>query len=159
MRDGEPKQAESGTGLLAAVLAGRTGGSAFVTSGEQHGDPNWDEDHPFTLAAVNRADGGCLVDLHMMRPRGFEVCVGLGPNYEMARPLWVPLLDELLAADVRVSLNWPFGARGATVIAAAAQRSRVPAVQVEMAFEVFEEGSDAQACVVSALMRASRAWC
>lgn len=157
VRDGVKKFAEAGTGPLAFALARHVGAFAMATAGEQTGDPNWDLEHPYTDQVIRTARTGAVVDIHMMQPRGFEVCLGLGPDHELSRVLWQPLLDELLAADVRVSLNWPFGSRGRTVVAQAASAG-VPGLQVEMSFEVFDPSTDEHACVVSALAQAAVTW-
>lgn len=156
-RDATQKHAEGGTGALAARLAALTGGSSIRTDGTQNGDPNWDDPHPYAEEALRLAAGGTLVDLHMMLNRGFEVCLGLGPDPSLNRHLWLVLVDELLAADVRVSLNWPFGAKGRT-LTTRALRAGIPAVQIEMVPEAFDPTSDVFACVVSALGRASSAF-
>ena len=157
IRKGEVKVAERGTGNFAMALAAITGSSALVTTGTQAGDPNWDHAHPFRVQAIEMGRGGGIIDLHMMRSRGFEVCLGLGPRYESARGLWEPLLEELLAADVRVSLNSPFGGRGRT-ITGSAQEAGVPAIQIEMSFEVFNPEEDAHVAVLSAIGRVSKLW-
>jgi hypothetical protein len=155
LRDGSTKQPESGTGQLALQLAAATGGSAIVTCGTQHGDPNNDLDHPYRHAAADLADGGTLIDLHMMAPRGPHICLGLGPDPQMGRPVWEVLLDELVDADLRVALNWPFGAKGSTVTSHLQARG-VPATQVEIAYDCFDETHDAHVAVMSALLRAAR---
>jgi hypothetical protein len=156
-RDGEEKIGESGTAALAATLAAHTGGSAIWTHGTQAGDPNWDDPHPYASHLLGLAADGICVDLHMMRPRGFEVCIGLGPDHRLTRAVWDPLLDELLDADVRISLNWPFGARGRT-LTTRAQAAGIAAIQVEMIPDVFDPSSNEYACVVSALLRAAARW-
>jgi len=85
------------------------------------------------------------------------VCLGLGVDHELSRPLWQPLLDEFLNADVRVSMNWPFGGRGRP-ITSKIQRLGVPALQVEMVPEVFSENTPEHVSVVSALIIASKTW-
>ena len=157
LRDGEEKIGEAGTAALAATLATHTGGSAVWTHGNQAGDPNWDDPHPYASHLLGLAAEGICIDLHMMRPRGFEVCIGLGLDHRRTRTVWEPLLDELLDADVRVSLNWPFGARGRT-LTARAQAAGIAAIQVEMIPDVFDPSRDEHACVVSALLRAAARW-
>jgi hypothetical protein len=157
VRDGDVKIGETGTAALAATLAARTGGSAIWTHGSQNGDPNWDDPHPYADALISQAADGLSIDLHMMRPRGFEVCIGLGPDHRLTRDVWTPLLDELLDADVRVSLNWPFGARGRT-LSTRAQAAGIKAIQVEMIPEVFDSSSDEHACVISAVLRTAARW-
>ncbi len=157
MRDGVEKIAEGGTGPLATQLAAQVAASSITTHGSQAGDPNWDDPHPFVDAALALATNGALIDLHMMANRGFEVCLGLGADHAANRPLWLPLLDELLAADLRVSINYPFGSRGRTVTARA-QRVGIPAVQVEMIPEAYDATSDVFACATSALARAAQTW-
>lgn len=138
VRDGSVKIAEHGTGPLAMRAAQLCDGSALVTHGPQLGDPAWDDQHPLAVAALDLARDGALVDLHQMRPRGFDICLGLGPDHLLARRIWLPVLDELLACDLTVCLNWPFAARGKPLVARAA-RAGIPAVQVEISYALFEE--------------------
>jgi hypothetical protein len=156
-REGVEKIGENGTADLAMMLADYTRGTALYTTGVQLGDPNWDESHEFSKEIQERSVGGAVVDLHIMRNRGVEVCLGLGIDHELSRPLWQPLLDEFLNADVRVSVNWPFGGRGRP-ITSKIQRLGVPALQIEMVPEVFDDNRHERACVVSALLMASRTW-
>jgi hypothetical protein len=156
-RDGEENRGETGTAALAATLASHTGGSAIWTHGTQTGDPNWDDPHPYASHLFDQAANGICVDLHIMRPRGFEVCIGLGLEQRRIRAVWEPLLDELLDADVRISLNWPFGARGRT-LTTRAQAAGIAAVQIEMIPDVFDPSSNEHTCVVSALLRAATRW-
>lgn len=155
IRDGASKVGESGTGAIAMALATCTSALGVATYGPQTGDPNWDPNHPFTDFVIAAARGGAVIDLHLMRPRGFEVCLGLGPDHEVGRPIWSVMLDEMLAADVRVALNYPFGARGRPIVSRA-QEAGVPGVQIEIAFDILEPGSDPHACVLSALLRATK---
>lgn len=157
-RDGERKFRERGTALLSMLLASDVGGSAIYTAGWQLGDPNWDDPHPYFTEAKMLADGGgCVVDLHIMRNRGVEVCLGLGVDHTWIKWMWEPLLEELLNADVRVSLNWPFGGRGRP-ITSRMQRAGVPSIQIEMIPEVFDAETRERVCVVSALRRAALRW-
>lgn len=156
-RNGEHKRAEPGTAKLAAMLAARSSGSALWTYGTQKGDPNWDLRHPYADRLVETAKGGGVIDLHVMRDRGVMVCLGLGPSHQMSKPLWEPLLEQLLDADVRVAINWPFGSRGRT-LTARTQKQGIMSIQVEMIPEVFCDGHPARTCVVSALLRTASHW-
>ena len=156
-RESVEKIGENGTAELAMMLADSTGGTALYTTGFQLGDPNWDESHVFSKEIQELSVGGAVVDLHIMRNRGVEVCLGLGVDHELSRPLWQPLLDEFLNADVRVSINWPFGGRGRP-ITSTIQRLGVPALQVEMVPEVFSENTPERVSVISALIIVSKIW-
>ena len=156
-REGVEKIGENGTADLAMMLADSTRGTALYTTGFQLGDPNWDESHEFSKEIQELSVGGAVVDLHIMRNRGVEVCLGLGVDHELSRPLWQPLLDEFLNADVRVSINWPFGGRGRP-LTSKMQRLGVPALQIEMVPEVFDDNRYERACVVSALIIVSKTW-
>ena len=138
LRDGRVKQAESGTGDLAIRAATLSGGTALVTHGPQIGDPNWDDPHPFAEQAVALARGGALIDIHMMRPRGFDLCLGLGPDHDLSKRLWRPLLENLIEHGFTVCVNWPFPARGRP-LAARAARAGIPGVQVEVSYELFTD--------------------
>ena len=93
IRDDVEKKSERGTAELAFALARVTGGSALATTGSQLGDPNWDFEHPYVARAEQLASDSPLIDLHMMRPRGVEICLGLGPVPTSARELWEPFVD------------------------------------------------------------------
>lgn len=138
VRDGQHKTAEVGTGALALRAAALCGGSALATSGQQTGDPGWDDPHPFAAHAIQAARGGVLVDIHQMRPRGFDVCLGLGPDHQRARRLWLPVLERLLEDELTVFINWPFAARGRPIVGRAA-REGILAVQVELSYELFDD--------------------
>lgn len=153
-RNGAEKFGEGGTAALARTLAAATGAAALTTHETQTGDPNDDEVHRFRDLAVELGAGRVGLDLHMMQPRGFEVCLGLGPDVALARPVFDVVCTELLAADVRFAVNWPFGARGRTVTALL-QHNGVPAVQVEVAYDCFESDHTSHAAVFSALLRSA----
>jgi len=154
IRDGRIKVAESGTGSLALGLARLTGGAGMATAPEQRGDPNWDPDHPY-VSRMATLTSGWIVDLHMMRPRGVEVCVGLGPRPELSEPLCWPILEEALAAGLRTSVNWPFGASPRTVTGQLQRRGR-RAIQLELSWDCFDTDHEAMPRAWSFLHRASR---
>jgi len=115
LRDGIEKIAERGTADLAFALARATGGSALATADRQLGDPNWDIGHPYIARAGTLAGEWPTIDLHIMRPRGLEICIGLGPKPKMSDDLWRPFVEEAVASGLRVSVNWPFAANARTV--------------------------------------------
>jgi hypothetical protein len=154
IRDDQPKRAERGTGELAFGLAHHVGGSALRTIVPQTGDPNWDVGSPYFVRVYELSAGGPILDLHMMRPRGVEICVGLGPVPALGDGLWQPLVDEAVKAGLRVSVNWPFGANPRT-ITGQAQQAGIPAVQVELTWECFDPNHPAMARAWSAMARAA----
>jgi hypothetical protein len=154
VRGGQPKFAEGGTAAAALWLAAATHGSSISTFDHQLSDPNDDRDHPYREALKNLSPSG-VIDLHMMQPRGFEVCLGLGTNRKLSWGLYQVLTEEFLAADIRFATNWPFGARGHT-ITAAAHAWNVPAVQIEVAFDCYDESNPFNVPVFSALLRAAQ---
>jgi predicted N-formylglutamate amidohydrolase len=83
---------------------------------------------------------GPVLDLHMMRPRAFDVGLGLGPHPAMVAALVEPLTEELRRAGVRVALNEPFRAAGVT-LTAQLQRLGVAAVQLELSYNCFDRSS------------------
>jgi hypothetical protein len=87
IREGNIKQGEPETAYLAFYLASKTGGSAIGTIGEQVSDPNYVYGHPCIDVATKLSSGGMLIDLHMMKPRGFEICLGLGPENSLSKHL------------------------------------------------------------------------
>jgi len=137
IRDGVEKPSERGTAALACRAASICDGTALATHGPQVGDPAWDRHHPFTVHALDLARDGVLIDLHRMRPRGFDLCLGLGPDHHLSKVVWLPTLERLLDADLTVCLNWPFSARDRPIVGQAG-RAGIPAVQVEISMDLFD---------------------
>lgn len=134
-RDGEAKQDEAGTEILAAGLAVDLGVSAIWSTSDLEGDPNWDHDHPFKLHAVDLCRDGSALDLHVMMDRGFDICLGLGDDPESSRRVWTSCVDEFVRAGFTVSINHPFPA-GSRTITSHLQRSGTEAIQIEMTWDV-----------------------
>lgn len=153
VRDGAAKQAERDTGALVRRLAARHGTSAMVALPQQLGDPNWDAAHPYVDRILHWPKPvDLVVDFHIMRPRGVDLCVGLGSHPDRAEGVWQLLADEAVRADLRVSINWPFSGAGRP-LTSRLQHHGVRAVQVELSWECFEEGSDLKVAALSALAR------
>jgi hypothetical protein len=155
IRDGAEKIAETGTGALALALARFTSGSGITTAPRQVGDPNWDVGNPYLERAHALAGDNPTVDIHMMRPRGVELCIGLGPFPALADGLWQVFLDEAVAAGLRVSVNWPFGANQRTVTAQLQARGK-KAIQLELSWECFNGMDLAKTRTWSSIGRAAR---
>jgi len=155
LRDGVEKIAERGTADLAFALARATGGSALATADCQLGDPNWDIDHPYIAQAKTLAGEWPTVDLHMMQPRGLEICIGLGPEPKMSNDLWRSFLEEAVVSGLRVSVNWPFGANPRTVTGQLQRQGR-RAVQLELSWDCYDPSHPAMPRAWSSLLRASR---
>jgi hypothetical protein len=154
-RDGDEKIAEQGTGPLAMALARYVGGCAISTMSNQTGDPNWDINHPYIKRAASIAESCPAVDIHMMRPRGPDICIGLGPFPDLAQELWPPIVEEAISAGIRASLNWPFAGNPRTVTGQLQARGR-RAIQLELSWECFDPTHPAMASAWSALARAVR---
>jgi hypothetical protein len=155
VRDGLKKQAETGTAAFAFALATYSGGSALATAEEQRGDPSWDLDNPYVDRASDLAKTGAVIDIHIMRPRGVEMCLGLGPRPELAQGLWNVLLEEAVAGGLRASINWPFAATSRTVTSQL-QRRGVRAIQVELSSDCFDRAHVAMERAWTAMARAAR---
>jgi hypothetical protein len=155
IRDGAEKIAERGTGALALALARFATGSGITTAPGQVGDPNWDVGNPYLERAHTLAGDSPTVDIHMMRPRGVELCIGLGPFPRLADGLWQVFVDEAVAAGLRVSVNWPFGANERTVTAQLQARGN-RAIQLELSWECFNGMDLAKARAWSSIGRAAR---
>jgi hypothetical protein len=147
------KRAESGTGVLAFAVADETGVTAIATLDGQLGDPNWDADHPYVARVLELANTAATIDLHMMRPRGMEWCLGLGPVPPLSDELRRILLEEADAAGLRTTLNWPFSA-GWQTVTGKLQRAGRPAIQLEMSIDCFDRRQNTMARAWSALLRA-----
>lgn len=137
-----------------------------MTVGQQAGDPNWDDDHPYVARITERRPCHVL-DLHIMRPRGVDVGVGGGAGIDPRGCLWTVLSDEFIAADLRWAVDWPFRGRGRTVARRTQERGG-DAAQLELPWTVFvDAAADAhdptpqddrhlqRAAVLSALDRAA----
>lgn len=155
LRDGIEKVAERGTAELAFALARATGGSALATADRQLGDPNWDIGHPYVARARTLSGEWPTVDIHIMRPRGLEICIGLGPEPKMSDDLWKPFMEEAVVSGLRVSVNWPFAASSRTVTGQL-QRGGRRAIQLELSLECYEPGHPAMRRAWSSLARAGR---
>jgi hypothetical protein len=173
VRDGASKRAERDTATLAFGLAHRLGCGAIATVDGQVGDPNWDAGSPYVnrLAALagyamagSAASGAAprpshgeslVIDIHMMRPRGVEVCLGLGPLPTQASGIWEVLIAEAVDAGLRASINWPYGANPRT-ITAQLQRRGLRAVQIELSSDCFNPEHPAMVRMWSALARAAQ---
>jgi len=137
IRDGAEKLGENGTGPLALALARYIAGPGIATAAMQQGDPNWDPRSPYLERAHVLADGNPTVDIHIMRPRGVELCIGLGPVPGLADGLWQIFAEEAVAGGLRVSINWPFAANARTVTSQLQTRGN-KAVQLELSSECFD---------------------
>lgn len=155
LRDGVDKIAERGTAALAFALACATGGSALATTDRQLGDPNWDVGHPYIARARTLAGEWPTIDLHMMRPRGLEICIGLGPEPKLSDDLWRSFMEEAVMSGLRVSVNWPFAANSRTVTGQL-QREGRRAIQLELSWECYDPRHTAMRRAWSSLARAAR---
>jgi hypothetical protein len=154
VREGVTLPAEHGSADLAFALARTVNGSAACTAETQSGDPNWDLGHPYCDVVYELAEGAPVLDLHKMRPRGVDMCVGLGPRPEMVERLWLPIVKEAVAAGLRVSLNWPFAAGPVTVTGQLQERG-LEIVQVELSVDCYDPGPK-RVAAWSSLLRAVR---
>lgn len=154
IRDGARLPSEFGSAELAFALARSVNGSAVCTADPQSGDPNWDVGHPYCDTVSQLAHGDPVLDFHKMKPRGIDMCVGLGPHRKLAERLLEPLLEEAVRAGLRVAVNWPFAAGPVTVTGQLQERG-LEVAQVELAFGCYDPGPT-KAAAWSALLRAVR---
>lgn len=136
VRDGVTKAAEAGSAEVVGELAESYGLSAAMAVGPQAGDPNWDEASPYVQALWARSPG-LLVDLHLMRPRGVDVCLGLGPVQGAIDEVWPIFAAALVSEDFTVSLNWPFAA-GPRTVTGKTQLIGRRAIQIEVNYELLD---------------------
>ncbi len=135
LRDGVSKRAEAGTRDLVRDLSAELGCSALHTEPPQAGDPNWDLDSPYLLRILDwQPRLEVVVDFHLMRPRGIDVCLGLGQPPHRDDSLWLPFATNAVAAGMTVGLNWPFAANPRTVTSQL-QRRGMSALQIELNYE------------------------
>jgi hypothetical protein len=155
IRDGVTLPSEFGSAELAFALARNVDGSAVCTAEGLDGDPNWDPGHPYLDVVRDLAGGAPVIDLHKMRPRGVDICVGLGSKLKTSEHLWMPIVTEAVSAGLRVAVNWPFAA-GPVTITSQLQNRGLDAVQIELSFDCYDEGPTKVAAWTS-LLRAVRA--
>jgi hypothetical protein len=146
---------EFGSAELAFTLARKLNGSAICTAEGLEGDPNWDVGHPYIDRVYELADGGPVIDFHKMKPRGVDMCVGLGPNMKAAERLWLPIVKEAANAGLRVAVNWPF-AGGPVTVTGQLQARGLEIVQVELSFECYDPGPT-KVLAWTSMLRAARA--
>ena len=145
---------EFGSEELAFALARNVNGSAVSTAEGLDGDPNFDLDHPYLDVVYDLADGAPVIDLHKMRPRGIDICVGLGANFKTSGHLWMPIVKEVVSAGLRVAVNWPFAA-GPVTVTSQLQNRGLDAIQIELSFDCYDPGPTKVAAWTS-LLRAVR---
>jgi hypothetical protein len=129
-------------------------GSAICTAEGLIGDPNWDIGHPYLDAVCELSGGAPVIDLHKMKPRGVDICVGLGPRPATIGHLWLPIVKEAVAVGLRVAINWPFAAGPVTVTGQLQERG-LEAVQVEFSFDSYDTGPT-RVAAWAAMLRAVR---
>ena len=80
------------------------------------------------------------------------------PDHQRSRSIWLTALDQLLDVGLTVCVNWPFAARGRPLTGRAV-RAGIPAVQVELSYELFVEPERIEViavCIADAAMAALR---
>lgn len=137
VRDGTRKYPEPGTGELAMRLASETGSSAICSVGHLEGDPNWDAAHPYLNMLLDLRPA-LVIDVHQMRPRGFDVCLGTGEFKTLSIDVWPGIAVDLVRADFSVSVNFPFSA-GPRTVTSRVQSLGIQAVQIEFSSDLFYE--------------------
>lgn len=158
VRDGQPKLAEPGTGRLALAAATLLGAGGISTALSQTADPNWDREHPYIYAVGSLAPAtAAVIDLHMMLPRGIDVCVGLGPDPASVDGLWQPFVESLVRRDLKVAINWPFPAGRRTVTGKLQSQSRL-AIQIEFSTDCFQPGTEQMRAAWCGLVEAGSHW-
>jgi hypothetical protein len=142
VRDGLPKAAEPGSLDLALELARAFDASAMGTVPPLHSDPNWDAHHPYVLRVKELLPHGFVLDLHMMRDRGFPACIGTGTNPELVEGIWQKLENELENNGLETSVGWPFGA-GPQTVTSNLQSAGIKALQLELTPPCFDRENEA----------------
>ena len=156
VRDGLPKAAEPGSLDLAIELARLFDASAIGTIPPLHSDPNWDADHPYVIRAKELLPHGFVLDLHMMRDRGFPACIGTGTHPELVEGIWQSLESNLENMGLETSVGWPFGA-GPQTVTSNLQSAGIKALQLELTPTCFDVKSEAYKKVREALEKFTRA--
>ena len=150
IRNGEPKAAEPGTGNLAFRLAEQFGASALATT-KLSSDPNWDPNHPYIEVAQRLLPNGVAIDFHMMRDRGFPVCIGRGVEKEMVDMISQHLQEELVSRNFETRIDSPFGA-GSQTITSNLQLRGIKALQLELTENCYQVESSEYPKIYEALV-------
>lgn len=137
MRDGQEKVAERGTSQLAFDIANCINGSAIAITSKLTSDPNWDFNHPYTNEIAKVIKNGVVLDLHIMKDRGFDACMGLGIDLSLVDGLWQKLITELISVDIRTCVGWPFAA-GPRTVTSKLQRIGFAAIQLELTPDYYD---------------------
>lgn len=153
-RDGVEKVAERGTSELAFTLAQLVDGFAIATTSSLESDPNWDKDHPYTKEVTKLFRNGVVIDLHIMKDRGFAACIGLGVNPSLLDGIWQRLVTEFVNSDITTCIGWPFAA-GPRTVTSKLQADGLKAIQLELTPEFYDRNSELNEKVRSALVRFS----
>lgn len=119
-RNGEPKEADMGTGGLAKVVAKDTNSTALIAAGWQTGDANYESPHPFKAAmaeVISSGENRAHFALHMLDrgrtsepadPRGYSILLGIGNDPSEAT---LEVKDQLLGIasdfDLKLGVNAP----------------------------------------------------
>lgn len=119
-RNGEPKEADMGTGGLARVVATDTNSTALIANGRQTSDANYVSPHPFKseMADVLRdPENRSHFGLHMLdrgrasepeQTRGYSILLGIGDDPSEAT---LEVKDQLLGIasdfDLKIGVNAP----------------------------------------------------
>ena len=153
IRNSNMKVAEPGTGDLAFLLADKVGGSAIATADVQAGDPNWDIGHPYrdVIRELLPSPQGIVIDLHMMKDRGFMACIGCGNYPDLVDGIWQELATEFTREFISLSVGWPFNG-GRKTITTDLQISGYRAFQLEMRSDCYDTSSETYPKVEHALL-------
>lgn len=153
VRNDNIKLAEPGTSDLAFFLAAKSGGSAIATSEVQFGDPNWDIGHPYRdqIRELLPTPQGIIVDLHMMKDRGFMTSIGCGRYPNLVDGIWQNLATALNHEFITVTIGWPFNA-GRKTITTEMQSYGYRALQLEMRSDCYDKHSETYPKVERALI-------
>lgn len=119
-RNGEPKEADIGTGGLAKVVAEDTNSTALIVMGRQTSDANFVSPHPFKTAMADIVSSGenrAHFALHMLDrgrtseptdTRGYSILLGIGNDPSEAT---LEVKDQLLGIasdfDLKIGVNAP----------------------------------------------------
>lgn len=120
-RDGQPKEADMGTGGLAKVVAEDTNSTALIATGRQTTDANYVSPHPFKnnyiAEVISSGESRAHFALHMLDrgrtseptdTRGYTILLGIGNDPSEAT---LEIKDQLLGIasdfDLKIGVNAP----------------------------------------------------
>lgn len=138
-RNGQIKQAERYTGMLARLMNRRHGTPCIYKTRNMNDDANFDPHSPYRDALCKYANSSgirCVLDLHQLSPkRPMALCIGTGRGQNLhGREDAVLCVSEAFmhCGLAPVTIDDPFAALTPATVSATVARTGIPALQLEL---------------------------